>query len=112
MNFKPAFKHIITLEPTINGGILASCGCARLVFDSPKKCLAGLKEYFADPEAIEKEYFEAQRQYRPLAEVPAGGRIMGSGRTRRPENIDDAPDQERSANDAQEEARERGPNES
>lgn len=104
IEFKMAFPHEIHIIPTINGGVIARCGCAELTFTSTNKLLTAMREYFADPEAVEKAYNDARKvagrlHEAPMTEGPRAARALGSGRTlARPRNImdlDDAPDQER-----------------
>jgi len=110
IEFKMAFPHEIHIIPTINGGVIARCGCAELTFTSTNKLLTAMREYFADPAAVEKAYNDARQIAGRLHEAPdyprpetARARALGSGRTlARPETVDDAPDQERAANEGQE----------
>lgn len=56
LKFELAFPYRIIIEPTVNGGVIVSVGCAQLSYENTNKMLKALKQYFADPEAVEKAY--------------------------------------------------------
>jgi hypothetical protein len=66
LEFKLAFPYEIHVIPTVNGGVIARCGCAELSFSSTNKLLTAMREYFADPEASEKAYYEARKVSQPV----------------------------------------------
>jgi len=78
IEFKLAFPYEIHVIPTVNGGVIARVGCAELTFQSTNKLLTAMREYFADPEEVEKAYNAARKaSHGPM---PCNGNL-GSGRT-------------------------------
>jgi len=79
IEFKLAFPYEIHVIPTVNGGVIARCGCAELTFSSTNKLLTAMREYFADPEEVEKAYNAAVKaSHGPMAS--GGNLVAGSGR--------------------------------
>lgn len=122
IEFKMAFPHEIHIIPTINGGVIARCGCAELTFTSTNKLLTAMREYFADPAAVEKAYNDARAaagrlHEAPMTEGPRAARALGRGRTLSDHPVSDGeqvsligPDQER-AERSQDEAEDEQTNE-
>jgi len=68
IEFKLAFPYEIHVIPTVNGGVIARVGCAELTFQSTNKLLTAMREYFADPEEVEKAYHAARKaSHGPMA---------------------------------------------
>ncbi len=56
MEFGQISKHNIRIRHTVNGGIIAKVGCAELSFSNPKDMMDLMKQYYEDPEGMEKKY--------------------------------------------------------
>jgi len=56
MEFKRASNHDINISHTVNGGMIVKVGCAVLTFSSPEDMMVAMGQFYADPEAMEKEY--------------------------------------------------------
>lgn len=54
--FKRISRHKINIRYTVNGGCIAKIGCAELSFSNPADMLEVMKEYYEDPEGMEKKY--------------------------------------------------------
>lgn len=108
MEFKKASNYDINITHTINGGIIVKVGCATLCFSSPEDMVDVMKQYYEDPEGMEKlynsqngpqdvAYSQDESCDRPSNGAPlagAGGNALG--RTLRgPRNVEEAPDRRR-----------------
>lgn len=56
MEFKKISDYDIHIRHTINGGVIVKVGCAELSFSSPEDMMDIMKQYYADPKGMEKEY--------------------------------------------------------
>jgi hypothetical protein len=93
LEFKLAFPYEVHIIPTVNGGVIARCGCAELSFSSTNKLLQAMREYFADPEGSEKAYYEARKVSQPA--TLAGGVTEDPPEETASEPVDAAGNQER-----------------
>jgi len=77
MEFKKLSKYNVNITHTINGGCVVKVGCCKAVFTDHNAMLIALKEYYDDPEGMEKEYYKIQKDDCCVAESPDPGRPVG-----------------------------------
>lgn len=56
ITFGRVSNYDINIRHTVNGGCIGKIGCAELSFSSPTDMLEVMKEYYEDPEKMEKQY--------------------------------------------------------
>jgi hypothetical protein len=66
MQFKRITSHDIRITHSENGGCIVKIGCATFAFSTPDEMLEALKQFYNDPEKMEKEY---NSQYGPQPEA-------------------------------------------
>ena len=78
MEFKKLSKYNINITHTVNGGCIVKIGCGRAVFTDHNAMLIALKEYYDDPEGMEKKYYDIQKNDCCEEAAPGGptGRVL------------------------------------
>ena len=56
MNFKKISKYDIRIRHTSNGGMIVKVGCAEFSFSNPEDMMDVMKQYYENPDKMEKEY--------------------------------------------------------
>ena len=91
MEFKRVSKYDINITHTVNGGMIVKVGCAVLTFSNPEDMMDVMKQYYENPDEMEKLYNKAncdvtyaeeacEDSSRDLQNIPAPqGPIAGAG---------------------------------
>jgi hypothetical protein len=56
MEFKRITNHDIRITHSENGGCIVKVGCGTFAFSTPDEMLEALKQFYSDPQKMEKEY--------------------------------------------------------
>jgi len=56
LEFKRISKYEIYIRHTINGGCIVNIGCCEISFSNSDDMIDALKEYYSDPDGMEKKY--------------------------------------------------------
>ena len=94
MEFKRVSKYDINITHTVNGGMIVKVGCAVLTFSNPEDMMDVMKQYYENPDEMEKLYNKANcdvtcdeercEDSLELQNIPAPhGPIAGAGNTMR-----------------------------
>lgn len=101
MEFKRMSKYDINITHTANGGMIVRVGCATLSFSNPEDMMDAMKQYYENPDGMEKQFnvISSQDVPQPVADyaeetsmdetlrcrgagIPSGPNITGGGSTR------------------------------
>jgi hypothetical protein len=66
MELKRISKHDINIRHTVNGGMVVNVGCAVLSFSSPEDMIDAMKQYYDNPDEMERKYYATSG---PIAEA-------------------------------------------
>ena len=72
--FKKASKYDIHIKHTANGGMIVQVGCAEVSFSNWGDMLDAMRDYYSNPERMEKEYNKSSAtcdQPEPMSEQAA-----------------------------------------
>ncbi len=62
MEFKRISNYDINITHTANGGMIVRVGCATLSFSNPEDMMDIMKQYYENPDGMEKQYNNASSQ--------------------------------------------------
>ena len=86
MNFKKISKYDIRIRHTSNEGMIVKVGCAEFSFSNPEDMMDVMKQYYENPDEMEKEYNKVSIQDTPMPEETCGESMLDEAReTQRPQ---------------------------
>ena len=59
MEFKRVSRYDINITHTVNGGMIVKVGCAVLTFSNPEEMMDVMRQYYENPDEMEKLYNKA-----------------------------------------------------
>lgn len=68
MKFEKISKYDINIRHTSNGGVIVRIGCAELSFSSPEDMMDVMKQYYENPQEMEKRYIDSDASH-PVEEA-------------------------------------------
>ena len=68
MKFEKISKYDINIRHTVNGGVIVRVGCAELSFSNPEDMIDVMKQYYENPQEMEKKYIQSNASH-PVQEA-------------------------------------------
>jgi hypothetical protein len=68
MNFEKISKYDIKIRHTVNGGVIVKVGCAELSFSNPEDMMDVMKQYYENPQEMEKLFNKSNASH-PVEEA-------------------------------------------